>query len=156
MKKKEGITLIALIVTIIVMIILASIIVYSGGQIVKEAKLQTITSEMLMIQAKAETIKDKVEFTNNENQLYGTLVENPTEQEISAGIVANEWYKWDTDTFEQTGLSGIEDAKVYYVNYHADEKDNIEVIYGAGYKHIDGKIYYTLSEIKELTMEDEE
>lgn len=139
MRKENGITLIALTITIIVIIILAGIVSYSGSQLIKESKLQTIKTEMLLIKGKAETIKDKANFVNKDNALVGEKIE---------GGALDGWYKWDEDDYASTGLTGIKNGVVYYVNYD----DDIDVYYEEGYEHTDGNTYYKLSDIKNLTM----
>ena len=52
-KKENGITLIALGVTIIVLLIIASIGVYSGKETIKQAQLEEMRTTMLLIQAKS-------------------------------------------------------------------------------------------------------
>ena len=145
MKKENGITLVMLIITIIIMLILTGITFYTGSNLLKKTRLQTIMTNMLLIEAKAQTIKDRVEFTKNEGELYGTLVEEPNDSEIASGVTEGKWYKWDQNTFNLTGLTGIDSDMVYYVNY-----ETMEVIYRDGYTYSDGNIYYKLSDIKNL------
>lgn len=145
MSKEKGITLIALVITIIVIIILAGITTYEGTQLIKESKLQTVTANMLLIQAKAETLRDKKEF-NNDAVLIG---EEVTSEELEG------WYKWDEEAFEEAGLTGIDKNDVYYVNYNIENSDeDVEVYYEKGYTHTDRITYHYLSEIKNLTMDD--
>ena len=57
--RTEGVTLITLCITIIVMIIIAGVGIYSITNIIKEAKLEELKTNMLLIQAKAkEYIED--------------------------------------------------------------------------------------------------
>ena len=61
MKKEEkikGITIVALTITVIVLIILASIGIYTGTEIIKQANLQNINTNMMLIQAKTKTISE--------------------------------------------------------------------------------------------------
>ena len=52
-KKENGITLIALGVTIIVLLIIASIGVYGGKETIKKAQLEEMRTNMLLIKAKS-------------------------------------------------------------------------------------------------------
>lgn len=61
-KREEGITLIALSITIIVMIILAGIAIYGSTDIIKEAKLEELKTNMLLIQAKAREYVEDATF----------------------------------------------------------------------------------------------
>lgn len=57
LKKENGITMVMLIIMIIVMLIVAGIVVYEGTSTIKSAKKQSIYTNMLLIQAKAENNK---------------------------------------------------------------------------------------------------
>ena len=59
--KEKGITLIALVITVIVLIIIASISVYEGTKTIKEANAQTIETNMLAIKAKAKSYAEEIE-----------------------------------------------------------------------------------------------
>ena len=52
-KNNKGITLIALTITIIILLILASITIYSGKESIKKAQLESLKTNMLLIKAKA-------------------------------------------------------------------------------------------------------
>ena len=61
-KKENGITLIALGVTIIVLLIIASIGVYSGKETIKKAQLEEMRTNMLLIQAKSKEYVEEANF----------------------------------------------------------------------------------------------
>lgn len=62
MKKNDsGITLIALVMTIIVLIIIVSISSYEGSRMIATSKVQTLETNMLKIQAKAKAYAEKVD-----------------------------------------------------------------------------------------------
>ena len=52
MKKNNGITLITLVITIIILTIIGSITVYEGVQSIEEAKVQKCITNMLSIKSK--------------------------------------------------------------------------------------------------------
>ena len=56
---KNGIALITLCITIAILVIVAGALVYTGSNIVSAAKLQTLNTNMLLIQAKVKTISEK-------------------------------------------------------------------------------------------------
>ncbi|MCI8272803.1 MAG: hypothetical protein HFJ55_01815 [Clostridia bacterium] len=62
MKKQKGITLITLTITIIIMLIIASITLNIGTGLIKEAKLQDLVTNMLLIQAKTKEGVEEVNF----------------------------------------------------------------------------------------------
>ena len=62
MRKQNGITLIAITLTVIVMLIIASITVYYGTDLIQNAKLQDLKTNMLLIQAKTKSGVEEVNF----------------------------------------------------------------------------------------------
>ena len=77
MKKEEnrGITLMALVITIGVLIILASITIKYGGESIKQAKIQNMKTNMLLIEAKTK------EFVENANYDLGIKPEEANDIE---------------------------------------------------------------------------
>ncbi len=51
--KTQGVTLIMLAITVVVLLILAGVTIYSGKDMLKKAKLEELKTNMLLIQAKA-------------------------------------------------------------------------------------------------------
>lgn len=62
LRKKEGITLVALVVTVILLGILASIGAYYGNEVIKNANLESLKTDMLLIQAKAKEYVEEATF----------------------------------------------------------------------------------------------
>ena len=62
MNKQNGITLIALTVTIVVMMIIAGITINIGQNLIQEAKIQDLRTNMLLIQAEAKKDLEEVNF----------------------------------------------------------------------------------------------
>lgn len=60
-KNEKGITIIALIITVVVLVIIASISITAGSQLIQEAKTQTIETNMLAIRAKAKSYAEEIE-----------------------------------------------------------------------------------------------
>lgn len=140
MRKDKGITLIALVITIIVIFILAGITIHEGSKIIQESELQTIKTEMLLIKGKAETLKDKKMF-NAETILIGS--------QIDTGDLSG-WYEWGGEQFNEVGLSGIRNNSIYYINYNIKNNDDNGKIESTGdieVKYKKGNNYYELSEI---------
>lgn len=67
MRNEKGITLIVLIVTILLMIILASVAIQSGGGSVKEIEFQNFSYELQQIQGRVDTIHEKMITAGNPN-----------------------------------------------------------------------------------------
>ncbi len=158
-KMKKGITLIALIITIVILIILAGTVIYSGTGMIKSVNLETVKTNLLLIQAKAKTIYEKLSFEVTAEELPNALTgqkvvagSNEANELEHAGVVSTEvekYYKWDSSVLEGEGLEGIEieEGDYFYVNYEGE----VEVVFPKGFTYTDGNTYYKLSELKELS-----
>ena len=62
MKNNKGITLIALVITIIVMLIIASIAIYYGTEEIEKANIENVRTNMLLINAKAKEYCEEANF----------------------------------------------------------------------------------------------
>ncbi len=146
MKKEKGITLITLVVTITILIILASIATYSGISIVNSSKFTAFTTELKTMQAKINSIyeEDKtMEIGDNitgsteeqANKVFAELAQDPT-----TGITDKTGYRfWSKEIIKQLGIDGIEHD--FFVNL---QKRSVISYEGLNYE---GKVYYTLSQI---------
>ena len=144
---QKGVTMVALVIMIIVMIIISGIIIYAGTSTIKSAKQQSITTNMLLIQAKARTISDKVEF--QEAQYIGHKIEDP-QLKNNLNITDQEVYELTQGELYEMGVEVSGDNK-YAVDYKNDE-----VYYLKGIKDKQGNIHYSLSEISGLELNNEE
>ena len=61
LKNCKGITMIALVVTIVILIILASISIIEGKKLIKEAKIENILTDMITIKAKVKGYAEELE-----------------------------------------------------------------------------------------------
>ena len=90
-RNEKGITLVALIVTIIVMIILAAATIYIGIEVVSRARVEEVKTNMLAIQGRARIIGERYAF--GEGELIGIEVTDPNGYfngyKIEAGIMQN-------------------------------------------------------------------
>lgn len=148
--KTEGITLITLSVTIVVLLILAGIGIYSGRDTIKKAKLAELKTNMLLIQAKArENVEDSTfkmginpdeqRKANIRNEVYieKAKLQKATDNEIPSnfGITDTTTCYWLT-TEAQTawGLSKMELAKDERYLIQFDETNiTVEVYNTKGY-----------------------
>lgn len=142
MKKQSGITLVALIVTVIIMLILLIVSVEFGTDVVKKAKLEDIKTDMISIKTRAKIIAD--EYNYNEGESFPG--EEVKDQELLNKLQIEEGkkvYLWRQNTLDVQGLSKI-DADVYIVYYDADNPNNCEVYYKDGF---DGA--YSLTQLEQ-------
>ncbi len=145
-KNEKGITIIALIITIIVMLLLISVSVKVGTEAIDKSKQEDIKSNMLLIQGKSKIIKDKHTYDEENSELVGTLISSATVYTISSELQnkinsnpnAQAYILSQSDLYNN-GLTSItiSNTEFYVVDY-----DTCEVYYSLG---IDGK--YALSEM---------
>ena len=158
-KKENGVTIVALVITIAVMIILASITIVASNNLNEKNKIKNIQTNMLLIQAKAEEIYNKKQYGDTEN--FPTTGEGEEPKPVFPGEAVDK----DKEAYEKLSEKGLTeeeetaqeenirhltkdmdsgelgfkvDSDDYYVNYKTGE-----VYYEPGY---DGK--HLLSELK--------
>ena len=158
MKNNSGTTLLALIIIVIVLIIIASISVYEGKELIAKSKVQTLETNMLIIQAKAKSYAEEIdakiwtESEENKAEIRNEEFEKKGFKTPSAKIPseANKtncvFYQISEDGLTNMGLDDLKNEK-YIVSYDKEDYNKIDVIYpdGVKYKKV---IYYTLSKLK--------
>lgn len=127
-KSNSGITLVSLVITIIVLLILASITVYSGIGTIRSARLTKFTTELKIMQQKVNelynsytneksVIVNGIEYVGTDIQNIGKnpdgiFDENQLEEifsENESGITDRTGYMYyDTETIQALGLEEIE------------------------------------------------
>lgn len=165
MKKtnQKGITLVALVITIIILLILAAVGITQGTRIIKDAYLQTLNTNMLLVQGKAKMIYEHNLFNAEEQPLIGkNLSEEIEDEEIKAqidylksqeniiqknseheeGQAYSDYYIWTQNELNEVELTSITlDEGFFIVNYITEE-----VIYSEGFEYTDNNKYYKLSD----------
>lgn len=154
MKNNKGITIISLIIVVIIMILLASITAYEASSIVNTAKVQSVTTNLLLIQAQIRIINEKVVFENEDEKKQELLLGTPLSNNDSMintmenkGIITDSddienYYILSQENLTEMGLETLKDSDGYVVNYETEE-----VIYVYGVKNSEGKYLYKLSEM---------
>ena len=82
-EKNKGVTLIVLAVTITVLLIISGIILYSGQSIIKQAQLEELKTNMLLIQAKAKEYVEQATFK------MGISPDEAKKQEVRTEVYEN-------------------------------------------------------------------
>lgn len=159
-KLQSGITLVSLTITIIVLSIIAGVAVYAGLDVIETAEVQTLNTNMLLIQIKCKTLSEKATFEKDDTLLKGTTVTSIMESAsgdeytkvndlINKGVISTEeehYNKYYLLTNQDLIDMGLEDAIVeneyYIINYETEE-----VIYTKGVE-IEDVTYYKLSELQ--------
>ena len=161
LKNNHGVTLSALVITIIVIFIIGGITISATNTLLVDTKAKNALSNMYLIKGKMETIYEEHQFSGKDLKFAGTNDENISTKvnDISTlsqyGISSdglsseettdNYWYIWDRNTLETLGFDRSmlqkEDSK-YIVNYISGE-----VIYTKGVKSDSGEKLYTFTDI---------
>ena len=169
LKKDKGITIVALIITVILMLILVGVGTYYGGDALDKAKIEDIKTNMLSIKTKAMTIAEKYNFKDIDN-LIGTKLDT---DEAQAGIQSgsysvsdqlkqlletknaegnfqvdiNNLYVWTKEDLKGQGLNTIDvdNNNFYIIYYNLSDTNNCEIYYSKG---IDGN--YSLTQLENM------
>lgn len=155
MKANKGVTLVALMVTIVIMLILASVTLYSSKSLINEAKIEEVKTNMLLIEAKAREYVEEVNFkmgpqkdeTKKQEaiqEIYitkvGLILANDASLAISvpseSGIDLATCYAVTQTALNNMGLNKIElEEGEYYLIKFNEEEATVEEIYNTlGYK----------------------
>lgn len=172
MKKQKGITLVALVITIVILIIIASITIYEGKDIIAKSELENLKTNMLLIKAKAKEYAENANFklgvnidtltgdtkTNRieeaKKELKGKIITSNNETTNKLGIVLSQennyiyYYELDQEDLNLIGLNSVKLNKDerYIIKY--DIKDvKIEIYNSIGFEYND-KIYYSLTDLE--------
>ena len=89
---QKGITIVSLVITIIILLIIGGATVYIGTSVIKQATLQTVNTNMMLIQAKTKTIAEQAKFNNNQDNYKGTVLSEVSgnkkiDEMINVGII---------------------------------------------------------------------
>lgn len=142
LKIEKGITLVALIITIILMLILVGVGAHFGIDAIDKAKIEDIKTDMISIKTKAKIITEQYKFKDIDS-LVGTAI--TSEEANQLNIPTNEQTrKMSSSDLGKQGLSTIEGDK-YVVYYNLDDPNNCEVYYLEGYQ---GK--HSLTELQDI------
>lgn len=158
--KSEGVTLLALTITIAILLIIAGISVYSGKDTIKKAKLEELKTNMLLIQAKAREYVEDATFKmginpddNKKNQvreevyIQNARLEKADSVPTEFGISDTSTCYWLTEQAQTNwGLSKMDVAENERYLIQFNENDGtVEVYNSLGYNG-----NYSLTDIDKL------
>ena len=161
----KGVTLVALTITIIVLLIIAGIAIYSGRETIQKANLEALRTNMLLIEAKAKGVVEEANFQLGpdfqkeseigtiRNDLY--VSENKLQKLSDSGITVSSEiptgdnvYVFTQETASLWALdnvySELEDGEYYIIEFNEREA-TVEIYNTIGYQG-----YYSLTDIDEL------
>ena len=142
-KTESGITLVALIITIIILMLITSVTVYTGTNVIKQVTLQNVNTDMMLIKAKVKTMEEQAKFNKDNSNYKGTplidvhdnkKIDKLVDEEIVEDIT--KYYLLSKEDLNSMGLEKIDIADGYLVNYESEE-----IIYVRGLKK-DDNMYY--------------
>lgn len=159
LKKNKGVTLVALAITIVVLLIIAGISIYAGKDTIKRANLESLRTNMLLIEAKAKEYVEEANFkmgktTDNvkKEEIRKQVYEDGAKLEKAAGITADtsipvaQCYKVTEATMNEWGLKDIQtNNNEYYLIKFDDANATVEIYNTKGY---DGR--YSLTDIDNM------
>ena len=126
LNRENAITIVALIITIIIMLILLGVAIHFGSDAVNRAKLEDIKTDMSSIKTKAIIIAGQYNFKEIDS-LVGTPITPEEAQKVGIeGENIDKACKWSSNDLTNQGLSTIE-GDVYIVQYNLDDAKNCEV-----------------------------
>lgn len=161
MNKNKGITMIALIITIVLTLILATVVIRLGTSEIDRAKIEDLKATMLLIKGRAQVSKEKISFEKDYTeegvfQISNTLTlpEGKTydlsslQEELKSLESKDELYIWEQTAMDNNGI----DAKITSDDFFVIDYNNMEVYSSVGYT-LDGTTYHSLTSLQKLSDE---
>lgn len=175
MKENKGITMVALVITIIVLIIIASISIGEGNKVIQRSNLESLKTNMLLIKGKAQEYVESANFnlgtsfetlsetdkntriSKAKENLVGTEITNSNEFSSSIGSTAADntnliyYYKLSTNDVNELGLSNVKsdtENGIYVIRYDLKNAE-VEIYNSLGFT---GKssTAYSLTDLQNL------
>lgn len=171
LNKNNGITLIALVITVIVLMIIAGITILYGTNIMKTIKIEEVQTNLIAMKSKAKVIAEEVnakvwtekkeERNTKRAELYKTNYAMEAPGTMPSGVsqspvaeASYECYEITEQTLEKMGLGDIfdqeqyDDGIRYYVLYDSGDYTKLDIIYEPGVTY-ENASYYSLSRLQE-------
>lgn len=163
----RGITLVALVITVIVLLIISSIVVYTGTDAIKNANLQSMKTNMLLVEAKAreyvENASHELGVNPNEatdemknksaSMLVGTKIEN-TDSLVSGLNIDSKYsiYKLSEEDLKNMGIRDVSsnDKDGWYIIAYDVTNVDVKIYNTKGIRVSDGSTKYCLDDIRDL------
>lgn len=142
LRKEKGITLVALVITIVLMMILVGVTIHFSTDAIDRARLEDIKTDMISIKTRAKIVAEQYNFKDIENLVGSTITD--TEAQKLGLTNSDKILKWSSEDLESQKLSSIDGDK-YVVVYDLDNPNNCEIYYLEGYE---GK--YSLTDLQNL------
>ncbi len=155
MKTRKG--LLAAYIKIIILILIIAAAIYGIYKVASNSynkeEFETVKTNLLLIQGKAEIIAQKVEIKEEGAEYIGTPTKDKEQDEKVQNLVNNNvielesedsnLYCLDNENLKELGLEEIKTDDYYIVDYKKND-----VIYVDGIQDESGKVLYKLSEME--------
>ena len=174
MKKNRGITMVALVITIVVLLIIAGISIGAGNNAIKNSKLENLKTNMLLIEVKAKeqlenakfrlgTSFDKATAEEKTNRVNTAKSEFTGEEIVDGNIFNNNikedntnniyYYKLSTQDLIDMGLKNVksDEKNGYYIVKYNLQDSTIEIYNTEGFDD-EGNVVYSLTDIKQVRL----
>ncbi len=157
LKRENGLTYIAMIFIIVLIALIVFAVIYFARIQVSKENLETLKTNLLLIQGKTDLVSQHVEMKEKDAKLTGTKLADMKEDEtikaflekkiIDENSEDSDFYVLKDQDLKDLELENIEvESGMYYI---VDYKKN-DIITTKGYKASDGQVYYKLSDIEKL------
>lgn len=150
-KQNKGITLVALIATVVIMIILATVTINIGTNEIERAKLEDLKTTMLLIKGRAQIVADKEEFGEDYNSTGMLKLSEATGynianlQNIFSDIDTSNLYIWNQIAMDNNSI----DVKITKEDFFVVDYETGEVYYSLGFTY-ENNTYYSLTELQNV------
>lgn len=162
-KKEKGITLVALAITISVMLVLISIAITGGSEIIKNANLENLKTNLLLVKAKAKEVVENAahelgpEKANSERltaaiDKLDVIGKHTPQTEYGQDNEESKIYFYSiegTDLKDSLGIDGLEGTIV--IQYDL-EKIDVEVYSSKGFVDNNGQTQHSLTDIQGIEL----
>lgn len=157
MKSEKGMTLITTAVLVVVIAALVSAVIYYARIAIAKEELESLKTDMLLVQAKVKKITGEYTLEKKEELLKGTKIEEMAENATIQNFLEKEiidveeenkkYYVLDKQNLEELDLQKV---KLKEDSYYIVEYTSNEVYYTKGVEYADGNTYYDIKEIENL------
>lgn len=156
MKNNKGITLIALIVTILVIFVIIGISVTGGGDTLQKSKMTEYIGFMKLVKVRADVVVEEEIFFNEES-IEGET-KSFSEDAVTIEIAKNNYHlekykkiKWNPGKIAEEGIDSriLGNNEYFVVIYDTQNMETKDVIYSSGCA-INGERYYTLKDMEKV------
>ena len=177
-ENNKGITLIALVITIMVMLGLTLVVINIGGESMDKANLQNLKTNMLLIEAKVKEFAENANYVlgvkpaeataemkakatsmlegegkgtkiTSSDPIYTTLTDIGVDQQaINNGTV----YKLSTDDLTKMGIKGVksDDKEGWYIVAYDITNNSVKIYNTEGIQTEKDTVKYGLDDIRDL------